>query len=154
MSALEAAVLEFTSWRQETKRILDDLCLKVKKLDSHWDRAMFEKMLQHQPGIMSSPSSLSTRVPAGLNVDCTKGHDSASITRDSGQGSVTTSAHVLANGKPPDPPPFMLCHIRSIPAHLPSCPPCSLAHHRPTPLLPHFSPHCRCRSPHHHWPHA
>jgi hypothetical protein len=35
VSALEAAVLEFTSWRQETKRILDDLCLKVKKLDSH-----------------------------------------------------------------------------------------------------------------------
>jgi hypothetical protein len=103
MSKLEAAVPEFTSWRQD-KGVIDNLRLKVKKLDSHWDRAVFDTMPQHQPGILSSPSSASARAPAGHNADGPMGHGSPLITRDSSQGSAATLVHVPAIGKPPDLP--------------------------------------------------
>ena len=45
LTVIEKAASDFVLWRQETEGVMDDLRLKVNKLDKHWDCSVIEQTI-------------------------------------------------------------------------------------------------------------
>ncbi|CAD6267782.1 unnamed protein product [Miscanthus lutarioriparius] len=59
VAALEKATTEFAAWRPDMEGVLDDVWLRVEKIDSKCDLVVFDKM-PHRSGLLPHPSPAAT----------------------------------------------------------------------------------------------
>jgi hypothetical protein len=109
---IEKAAGDLQSWRQEQEGVIDDLRLRLTKLDKYWNRSIADNVTEpalfneppvklEQHAATSSTGYMAAR-PNGRRID---NHH-----REDGYGVVTTLAHSPVTGManstdPPDPPP-------------------------------------------------
>jgi hypothetical protein len=54
MESVEKAIADITKWRQEHEGIINDLRLRIGRLDKYWNRSIIENtVVQTEPGIFT-----------------------------------------------------------------------------------------------------
>jgi hypothetical protein len=100
---IEKAASDLTSWRQEHEGIVDDLRLRIGKLDKYWNRSVIETAAVHvEPAIFPDPPLKSEQhaapSPAGYMAARPDGHRVDNHHRENGYGVVTTLTHSPVTG--------------------------------------------------------
>jgi hypothetical protein len=105
LQSIEAATGGLQSWQQDAEGVLDDMRLKVLKLNKQLDRSLIEQSIS-APGLLSSSSSMEQadqHVTADDKAARPSGHGAPTSQRENEFGRVYTLTHSPANGT--DPPP-------------------------------------------------
>jgi len=105
LKSLEAAAGGLETWRQDAEGVLDDMRLKVLKINKQLDRSMIEQS-SSGPGLLSSTTHLEQadqRPSADDKAARPSGHGVATSPRENEFGVVTTLTHSPANGTNPPP---------------------------------------------------
>ena len=103
LSTIEKAASDLTSWRQEHEGIVDDLRLRIGKLDKYWNRSMIDSATAHiEPAIFTEPPVKSERhvapASAGYKAARPNGHGVDPHHRENEFGVVTTYTHSPLTG--------------------------------------------------------
>jgi len=103
LSSIEKTALDLTSWRQEHEGIVDDLRLRIGKLDKYWNRSMIESAAAHlEPALFTEPPVKSEQhaasASAGYKVARPNGHGVDPHHRENEFGVVTTYTHSPVTG--------------------------------------------------------
>lgn len=137
---IEKATADITEWCQEHEGLVDDLRLRIGRLDKYWNRSVIENTVTHtEPGIFTEPpvktEQYAASTSAGYKAARPIGHRDEHHQWENEFGMVTTYTHSPVTGmdNSPDPPPklhgtasdLFLSHNRP-PEH----------HHNPTGKLP------------------
>ena len=140
LSSIEKTASDLTSWRHEHEGIVDDLRLRIGKLDKYWNRSVIEFTTAHlEPALFTDPPVKSEQhaasASAGYKAARPNGHSVDPHHRENEFGVVTTYTHSPVTGmdnSPRNPPKIhgtaydlVLSHNRP-PKH----------HHNPTGKLP------------------
>jgi hypothetical protein len=112
---IEKVASDLTEWRRDHKGVVDDLRLRLSKLDKYWTRQVIESAATHvEPGIFTEPPIKSEQytgtISAGYTAARPSGHGDEVHHRENEFGRVTTYTHSLVTSMdhypdPPDPPP-------------------------------------------------
>jgi len=108
--ALESAAAAFEAWRPQIEGSLNALRSQVNRLSSLGDRSCAAHVVGSSPH-QGTSELVAGRASAGAPTDWPRGHGVASITRDTGYGSISAMTPYPANGTfshplpPPHPPP-------------------------------------------------
>jgi hypothetical protein len=142
MAALEKSMADLAAWRPDMEGVLDDVRLRVEKIDSKCDRVVFDNT-PHSVGLLRSPApasatTASASAVSGVDISLPKGPGVEPTTRDIASGFVTTWTHIPAMGKPlPTPPSYAPGFVFPPP---PPPPPNLGAQHRFRPIPPTIFP--------------
>ena len=109
LQSIETMDSDMTQWRQEHEGIVDDIHLRLSKLDKYWTRSVFDAASPFtEPGLFPEPhfrseqyaTPTSTRYQAAWPI----GHREELHHREGEYGSVTAYVHSLVTGMddPPD----------------------------------------------------
>ncbi|CAD6270442.1 unnamed protein product [Miscanthus lutarioriparius] len=97
VAALDKATADLASWHPDMEGVVDDVRLQVQKLDSKYDRAVFDSLPQCA-GLLQSPAAAATVAKSIAVSELPSGHRVASTPRDVGSGVVTTWTHIPDKG--------------------------------------------------------
>jgi hypothetical protein len=108
LKVIEKTVGGLEAWHHDVEGVLDDMRLKVLKINKQLDRSMIEQS-SSGPGLISSSPNLELadqHASAGTTAARPNGHGVDNSPRENGFGVVTTLTRSLANGTQ-SPPKFM-----------------------------------------------
>jgi uncharacterized coiled-coil protein SlyX len=112
LQAIEKTATDIAEWRQEHEGVVDDLRLRIGRLDKFWNRSIIEHTDAFtEPGIFSEPpvkaEQHATPTSAGYTAARPNGHREELHHRENEYGEVTAYIHSPVTGMndPPDPPP-------------------------------------------------